>query len=340
MNLQNSTLESFHSKILQLTPPEKHIKVKEITEEYINNLKLLIPDINIKQFDEISLYSQNVGGDDDDDDYDDDDISSISTLASVNEESVKEESVQTRGKGKGKLSDEDLDKKLKTGIAIDLKDKLQNKLDSLHLKTIDKELENIDKIKSDVSDLDNRISHQFITKDTDMEKVYKNTEHKKQTIKSLEQKADKDTDTLLKNVVNYCKVNLKYLDLNKKGLKVYKYRIGYCMDKAHYIILFHLGNSKKEFFEYVRENIKNIADRTIYEYIQFYKLCDCYKLLLICDLTFTDILKNKSRIEDIIKSDNSLNSITSSDIENTYEYCCLFKLNTENTKIYKDLFEN
>ena len=109
-------------------------------------------------------------------------------------------------------------------------------------------------------------------------------------------KADSsDQDTLL----NKCDVFINKIKNTNKRNKHYYYYFGYYLQRFKNIYV--IDHSIEDFNKFIEERY-NMKKSKLYSYIQFFKLCQEYQILLTCDLTFTEIINNGINIKFLLNS--------------------------------------
>ena len=110
-------------------------------------------------------------------------------------------------------------------------------------------------------------------------------------------KADSsDQDTLLKK----CDVFInKIKNTNKRNKHYYYYYFGYYLQRFKNIYV--IDHSIEDFNKFIEERY-NMKKSKLYSYIQFFKLCQEYQILLTCNLTFTEIINNGINIKFLLNS--------------------------------------
>ena len=109
-------------------------------------------------------------------------------------------------------------------------------------------------------------------------------------------KADSsDQDTLL----NKCDVFINKIKNTNKRNKHYYYYFGYYLQRFKNIYV--IDHSIEDFNKFIEERYE-IKKSKLYSYIQFFKLCQEYQILLTCNLTFTEIINNGINIKFLLNS--------------------------------------
>ena len=109
-------------------------------------------------------------------------------------------------------------------------------------------------------------------------------------------KADSsDQDTLL----NKCDVFINKIKNTNKRNKHYYYYFGYYLQRFKNIYV--IDHSIEDFNKFIEERY-NMKKSKLYSYIQFFKLCQEYQILLTCNLTFTEIINNGININFLLNS--------------------------------------
>ena len=109
-------------------------------------------------------------------------------------------------------------------------------------------------------------------------------------------KADSsDQDTLL----NKCDVFINKIKNTNKRNKHYYYYFGYYLQRFKNIYV--IDHSIDDFNKFIEERY-NMKKSKLYSYIQFFKLCQEYQILLTCNLTFTEIINNGINIKFLLNS--------------------------------------
>ena len=104
-----------------------------------------------------------------------------------------------------------------------------------------------------------------------------------------------DQDTLL----NKCDVFInKIKNMNKRN-KHYYYYFGYYLQRFKNIYV--IDHSIEDFNKFIEERYE-MKKSKLYSYIQFFKLCQEYQILLTCNLTFTEIINNGINIKYLLNS--------------------------------------
>ena len=104
-----------------------------------------------------------------------------------------------------------------------------------------------------------------------------------------------DQDTLL----NKCDVFINKIKNTNKRNKHYYYYFGYYLQRFKNIYV--IDHSIEDFNKFIEERY-NMKKSKLYSYIQFFKLCQEYQILLTCDLTFTEIINNGINIKFLLNS--------------------------------------
>ena len=109
-------------------------------------------------------------------------------------------------------------------------------------------------------------------------------------------KADSsDQDTLL----NKCDVFINKIKNTNKRNKHNYYYFGYYLQRFKNIYV--IDHSIEDFNKFIEERY-NMKKSKLYSYIQFFKLCQEYQILLTCNLTFTEIINNGINIKFLLNS--------------------------------------
>ena len=109
-------------------------------------------------------------------------------------------------------------------------------------------------------------------------------------------KADSsDQDTLL----NKCDVFINKIKNTNKRNKHYYYYFGYYLQRFKNIYV--IDHSIEDFNKFI-EGRYEMKKSKLYSYIQFFKLCQEYQILLTCNLTFTEIINNGINIKFLLNS--------------------------------------
>ena len=104
-----------------------------------------------------------------------------------------------------------------------------------------------------------------------------------------------DQDTLL----NKCDVFINKIKNTNKRNKHYHYYFGYYLQRFKNIYV--IDHSIEDFNKFIEERY-NMKKSKLYSYIQFFKLCQEYQILLTCNLTFTEIINNGINIKFLLNS--------------------------------------
>ena len=96
-------------------------------------------------------------------------------------------------------------------------------------------------------------------------------------------------------IIEKCDSLAKKITFDKKRNKIYYYYFGSYLEMLKDEEL----KTSKELIDFVSERYQ-MKKSTIYKYIQFAKLCDFKKEIVMCDLTFDQIMKNIPEIESIL----------------------------------------
>ena len=104
-----------------------------------------------------------------------------------------------------------------------------------------------------------------------------------------------DQDTLL----NKCDVFINKIKNTNKRNKHYYYYFGYYLQRFKNIYV--IDHSIEDFNKFIEERY-NMKKSKLYSYIQFFKLCQEYQILLTCNLTFTEIINNGINIKFLLNS--------------------------------------
>ena len=109
-------------------------------------------------------------------------------------------------------------------------------------------------------------------------------------------KADSsDQDTLL----NKCDVFINKIKNTNKRNKHDYYYFGYYLQRFKNIYV--IDHSIEDFNKFIEERYE-MKKSKLYSYIQFFKLCQEYQILLTCNLTFTEIINNGINIKFLLNS--------------------------------------
>ena len=111
----------------------------------------------------------------------------------------------------------------------------------------------------------------------------------------VEEVDSSDQDTLL----NKCDVFINKIKNTNKRNKHYYYYFGYYLLRFKNIYV--IDHSIEDFNKFIEERY-NMKKSKLYSYIQFFKLCQEYQILLTCDLTFTEIINNGININFLLNS--------------------------------------
>ena len=90
----------------------------------------------------------------------------------------------------------------------------------------------------------------------------------------------------------------KINNMNKRN-KHYYYYFGYYLQRFKNIYV--IDHSIEDLNKFIEERY-NMRKSKLYSYIQFFKLCQEYKILLNCDLSFTEIINNGTNIKFLLNS--------------------------------------
>ena len=90
----------------------------------------------------------------------------------------------------------------------------------------------------------------------------------------------------------------KIKNTNKRN-KHYYYYFGYYLQRFKNIYV--IDHSIEDFNKFIEERYE-MKKSKLYSYIQFFKLCQEYQILLTCNLTFTEIINNGININFLLKS--------------------------------------
>ena len=104
-----------------------------------------------------------------------------------------------------------------------------------------------------------------------------------------------DQDTLL----NKCDVFINKIKNTNKRNKHYYYYFGYYLQRFKNIYV--IDHSIEDFNKFIEERYE-MKKSKLYSYIQFFKLCQEYQILLTCNLTFTEIINNGINIKFLLNS--------------------------------------
>ena len=94
---------------------------------------------------------------------------------------------------------------------------------------------------------------------------------------------DKSSDI---EIIDICDKILNYLDDLEKRNKTYYYTLGELLS-----ILKSRSSNEKEFLTFAKEKF-NRSESTINNYIRFYNICNEYSILITCNLSYREIIKN------------------------------------------------
>ena len=111
----------------------------------------------------------------------------------------------------------------------------------------------------------------------------------------VEEADSSDQDTLL----NKCDVFINKIKNTNKRNKHYYYYFGYYLQRFKNIYV--IDHSIEDFNKFIEERY-NMKKSKLYSYIQFFKLCQEYQILLTCNLTFTEIINNGINIKFLLNS--------------------------------------
>ena len=111
----------------------------------------------------------------------------------------------------------------------------------------------------------------------------------------VEEVDSSDQDTLL----NKCDVFINKIKNTNKRNKHYYYYFGYYLQRFKNIYV--IDHSIDDFNKFIEERY-NMKKSKLYSYIQFFKLCQEYQILLTCNLTFTEIINNGINIKFLLNS--------------------------------------
>ena len=111
----------------------------------------------------------------------------------------------------------------------------------------------------------------------------------------VEEVDSSDQDTLL----NKCDVFINKIKNTNKRNKHYYYYFGYYLQRFKNIYV--IDHSIEDFNKFIEERY-NMKKSKLYSYIQFFKLCQEYQILLTCNLTFTEIINNGINIKFLLNS--------------------------------------
>lgn len=95
-------------------------------------------------------------------------------------------------------------------------------------------------------------------------------------------------------IVETCMKIFNYLEDIGKRNKGYYFNLGYLLS-----ILKSRSNTEKEFLAYAKEKF-NRSKTIINDYIRFYIICNSYSILMSCNLSYREIMKNLPEIKTII----------------------------------------
>ena len=111
----------------------------------------------------------------------------------------------------------------------------------------------------------------------------------------VEEVDSSDQDTLL----NKCDVFINKIKNTNKRNKHYYYYFGYYLQRFKNIYV--IDHSIEDFNKFIEERYE-MKKSKLYSYIQFFKLCQEYQILLTCNLTFTEIINNGINIKLLLNS--------------------------------------
>ena len=111
----------------------------------------------------------------------------------------------------------------------------------------------------------------------------------------VEEVDSSDQDTLL----NKCDVFINKIKNTNKRNKHYYYYFGYYLQRFKNIYV--IDHSIEDFNKFIEERYE-MKKSKLYSYIQFFKLCQEYQILLTCNLTFTEIINNGINIKFLLNS--------------------------------------
>ena len=111
----------------------------------------------------------------------------------------------------------------------------------------------------------------------------------------VEEVDSSDQNTLL----NKCDVFINKIKNTNKRNKHYYYYFGYYLQRFKNIYV--IDHSIEDFNKFIEERYE-MKKSKLYSYIQFFKLCQEYQILLTCNLTFTEIINNGINIKFLLNS--------------------------------------
>ena len=119
-------------------------------------------------------------------------------------------------------------------------------------------------------------------------------------IKEVEEPKVEEVDSTDQNILlNKCDEFInKIINIDKKT-KHYYFYFGYFLQRFKNIYV--IDHTAEDFNKFIEERY-NMKKSKLYSYIQFFKLCQEYEILLTCDLTFTEIINNNPDIIFLLKS--------------------------------------
>ena len=109
-----------------------------------------------------------------------------------------------------------------------------------------------------------------------------------------------EVDSIDQNILlNKCDEFIsKITNINKRN-KHYYYYFGYYLQSFKNIYV--IDHSIEDFNKFIEERYE-MKKSKLYSYIQFFKLCQEYQILLNCDLSFTEIINNGTNIKFLLNS--------------------------------------
>ena len=110
--------------------------------------------------------------------------------------------------------------------------------------------------------------------------------------------------SIFATLINALYEEIRNIEFN---LKVKYYEIGMYLKYSKC----YCKEEKKSFIDFVNKTLKIKSISQINKYILFYKICRKYQSLITCKLTFTDILSNRSNIEEYLSNCINIKDITS-----------------------------
>ena len=119
-------------------------------------------------------------------------------------------------------------------------------------------------------------------------------------IKEVEEPKVEEVDSADdKTLLNKCDQFIDKINNIDKKNKHYYFYFGYYLQRFKNIYVIDL--SVEDFNKFIEERY-NMKKSKLYSYIQFYKLCQEYEILLTCNLTFTEIINNGTNIIFLLNS--------------------------------------